>query len=594
MILNYIKKSTNYKTLKFTIQLLNRRQKIHGLKVLFLIIVSGFVEVASLALFVPVISLASSPNSITNNIYINFIYNLLGQLKYENFLFLAVCFLFIIFLFKNLLLIFATNYQAKYVFKIAYNISKKQFHRYMQGHYLFLTNKKNSNIVHNINYVPIRFAKGIILSFINLASELVVSVFIICCILIYTPITFIILIFTMLPILLIMYNALKRTIAKVGTKTDELIPLCYHNTEQTILGYLDLKLANKELSSINNFLIKYHNLTKLNVKAYFYNSFPNKIIETAALIGIVVLVIVALFITPNQNLTKQIGIFAIAAYRLIPTMSRTLIALNELKANYYTIKILTPLLTIQNMSVRTTIAENLKFKNSIELKNIEFSYNNYEQILKNINLIIHKGEKIGIIGASGSGKTTLMNVILQFIEQTKGEILVDGIALNKNNQNEWYNSIGYVKQSIMIFDASIRYNIALSNNLNNDAEVWEALKKASLFEFVSNLPDGLDTQLGEYGTRLSGGQRQRIGIARAFYRKPSILFLDEATSSLDSQTEKEITQTISDILHTDMTIIIIAHRTTTLSSCDRIIEINHGIVNKTMTYKELKNYYIET
>jgi ABC-type multidrug transport system fused ATPase/permease subunit len=219
----------------------------------------------------------------------------------------------------------------------------------------------------------------------------------------------------------------------------------------------------------------------------------------------------------------------------------------------------------------------LNFDDKITLNNVDFKYTNTRNlVLKNISLEIKKGETVGFIGPSGSGKSTLIDLILGLLEPEHGEILIDKIPLNSNIR-AWQDKIGYVPQSIYLTDDSLRSNIAfgVDPKLVNEEAVNRAVDAAQLSEFILNLDEGINTFVGERGVRLSGGQRQRIGIARALYHNPSVLILDEATSSLDNETEKGFMDAINN-LKRDKTIIIVAHRLSTVSNCDKIFKLKSG------------------
>jgi ABC-type multidrug transport system fused ATPase/permease subunit len=194
-----------------------------------------------------------------------------------------------------------------------------------------------------------------------------------------------------------------------------------------------------------------------------------------------------------------------------------------------------------------------------------------------MSLEIHKGERLGIRGASGAGKTTLFNLILGLYRPTSGEIFIDGESLDSRNIRKWQNTIGYVSQSVFIADMTLAENVAFGQAPEqiDYQRVERALELAELRSFVDTLPDGLQSRIGEQGSRLSGGQRQRIGIARALYKNCDILFFDEATSSLDNRTEENINSAIRRLSteNESLTIVVIAHRESSLEYCDRIITI---------------------
>tara|TARA_B110000238_G_C16074099_1_gene416256 strand:- start:585 stop:1382 length:798 start_codon:yes stop_codon:yes gene_type:complete len=219
--------------------------------------------------------------------------------------------------------------------------------------------------------------------------------------------------------------------------------------------------------------------------------------------------------------------------------------------------------------------QDLNFQKSIEFKNVNFSFTNEYEILKDVDLKIIKGQTVGIKGESGSGKSTLVDLLIGLHKPISGKILIDGFSGFQINQS-WRNKIGYVPQTIYLTDDSIKNNIALgiSENQINNSKIKELLTQVQLEKFINNLELGINTKVGERGVQLSGGQRQRIGIARALYHNPDILVLDEATSALDTETEKEVMKSIYN-LKGQKTIIIVAHRLSTLKSCDHVFEIKN-------------------
>ena len=221
----------------------------------------------------------------------------------------------------------------------------------------------------------------------------------------------------------------------------------------------------------------------------------------------------------------------------------------------------------------------MPFARDIQIKNLSFCFDDGEQnVIDNLTLAINKGERIGIRGRSGAGKTTLFNLMLGFYKPTEGSILIDNQALTPENRRQWLNIVGYVSQSVFLTDGTLLENIALGIAPEQiDRERLErAIDMADLREFIDSLPQGVDTPAGECGNRLSGGQRQRIGIARALYKEAEVLFFDEATSSLDNDTEQNINNAIEQLSknNKELTIIVIAHRESSLDYCDRVLTID--------------------
>ena len=221
--------------------------------------------------------------------------------------------------------------------------------------------------------------------------------------------------------------------------------------------------------------------------------------------------------------------------------------------------------------------ENFIFNKKIKFKNVSYSYDKQkENVLNDIDLTINKGGIYAFSGVSGSGKTTLINLLLGFLDPAKGQITIDEFELSKNI-DLWQNKIGYIPQNVYLLDESLRENIAFGINEKDydKTKLNDVIKKSKLDRFVSNLPNGIETNLGNMGNKISGGQKQRIGIARALYRDPEILIFDEATNSLDAEVEKEI---FEDVYKNkgSKTVIIISHQKFFFDKCDKVFELRNG------------------
>ena len=275
-----------------------------------------------------------------------------------------------------------------------------------------------------------------------------------------------------------------------------------------------------------------------------------------------------------------LGLFAAAAFRLLPSLSRIISALHAFRFCLPAIKILEKDINLQAQAgILQTVEQPGDFCEKIELNNVDYIYPSAStKTLMDISIAVKHNESVGFIGTSGAGKSTLVDVILGLLTPSSGKVMVDKKDIKKNIR-AWQNQIGYVPQSVYLTDSTLKKNVAFGiedEKIDEDA-VWRAIKSAQLEEFVTSQPEGLEVIVGERGVRLSGGQKQRIGIARALYHNPSLLVLDEATSSLDVKTEHGIMETINS-LHGEKTLIIIAHRLSTVEHCDRLYRLENGRV----------------
>lgn len=286
-----------------------------------------------------------------------------------------------------------------------------------------------------------------------------------------------------------------------------------------------------------------------------------------------------------------LGAIALGAQRMLPALQQCYATVASLRGAAASLSEVVKLLEQPipgNISDEPTVGK-LPFNEVIDIKSVTFSYFGHDRkVLKDINLKIYRGDRIGIIGTTGSGKSTLIDMVMGLLSPSEGEIEIDGYPLTTENLRLWQSQIAHVPQSIYLFDGTIEENIAFGvpANLIDRNRVREAAQRARIHDVIEELPDRYQTLVGERGVRLSGGQRQRIGIARALYKKATVMVLDEATSALDNATEAAVMDSMAEIGR-DLTILIIAHRLTTLSRCDRVIELDAGTISRIGPYESM-------
>jgi ABC-type multidrug transport system fused ATPase/permease subunit len=280
---------------------------------------------------------------------------------------------------------------------------------------------------------------------------------------------------------------------------------------------------------------------------------------------------------PLDALLPTLGLFAAAAFRIMPSANKIITAIQIVRNALPAVDELDQeLQTLVPTGAVSTLAP-MQFRSELTLNDVHYAYPGAAgPALCGVSLQIRAGTTIGIIGGSGAGKSTLVDVILGLLAPERGAIRVDGVDIAVNLRG-WQRQIGYVPQSIFLTDDSLRRNIAfgLADAEIDEAAVWRAAKLAQLDDFIGSLPQGLESQVGERGVRISGGQLQRVGIARALYHNPNMLVLDEATSSLDMATERDVMEAIR-VLHGEKTIIIVAHRLSTIEQCDQVFRLEAG------------------
>lgn len=425
---------------------------------------------------------------------------------------------------------------------------------------------------------------SLILAMLHLASEVVVS-FLIFLVLLWQDVImtlFIIAIFGIMTLFII--KVLKPKLNKIGAKNQEIQSRIAKWRIQATYGLKDVKVLNREEFFVRNYFETGKVGADVARNYAVLNNLPRLMIETVFIVSI--LSFIAVYINGGGDVASimtTIAAFGVAAIRVLPSVNRintyiTEIAYTEPSLNFVYENLQEGMKTDAMLAERraNSQVEKLKLENQIELSHISFHYPDSDKyIFKDAHMVVPKGKSVGIIGASGAGKSTIVDVLLGLLHAQEGEITCDGVNIFKNYES-WLAQVGYIPQSIYLIDESIRDNIAfgIDRDKISDERIWEVLEEAQLKEFVEELPEGLDTTIGDRGVRLSGGQRQRIGIARALYNDPEILVFDEATSALDNDTEAAVMEAVNSF-HGKKTMIIIAHRLNTIEKCDIIYKVEN-------------------
>jgi len=363
---------------------------------------------------------------------------------------------------------------------------------------------------------------------------------------------------------------------------------------EAVDGLKEIRILGKEKYFYNIMRNGAKNSANISAKSSIINTLPSYTTEFLMILFVVLIVMISTLLGQDPQLVIPIlSMFGVAAVRLIPSANFIMSGFSQINFTRDAIDILyDDLINLKPLALKESSesTQNLFNFNLFELKNIKFTYQYGEDpSIDNISLVVKEGEAIGFIGASGSGKTTLIDIILGLLKADKGEIILNGRALtSEEDLYNWRSQIAYLPQEIFLIDDTLEQNIALGVEKGeiNKKQIRNALKQAKLLDFIEQLPLGVKTIIGERGIRLSGGQRQRVALARAFYHQRNILVMDEATSALDNETEREIIDEIKR-LKGDMTMIIVAHRYSTIEHCDLIYKIDKGKIIEAGSFNDM-------
>lgn len=556
--------------------LLGKSERIKALGVALLLVVNSILELAGLSSIFPLFVLLLEDNVVEKYSWANWIYLNFNLASEHQLIIVIAVSIFLIFLIKNLMSLLISKIQSEFSYFLFKNLALRLHkHVYSLG-LLYFTSENSNYITRNIRVATAHFSKQMFLGMIGLFNELLVLSFILIGLLIYNFKILIILLITIVPIFLIFLRWIRRKSLELSSLTDITEPLIYKNISESVFGYIDVTVSGSYSLFKNKIKKNLADLAKIGVKTHIHGLYPTKLIETTIILALAIMLSLGVyFLESKAALVELLGLFVLAGYRIIPSINRISLALNDLNRNTWVFELLEPLAEKKEVEYEVNSIP-LIFENEIKLESIYFKYEReLPYVIEDFSLSIKKGEVIGIVGPSGSGKTTLMNILLGFLKPNQGNYFIDNVEICKSNLASFYKKVGYVQQQVFLIDATLAENIAFglhASEIDSD-KLKKVLIQSSLMEMTNNLTNGTKTMIGENGVKLSGGQRQRIGIARALYFGAEILFFDEATSSLDDETEHQITESINKLSDGKLTIIIIAHRKSTLENCDRIIQI---------------------
>lgn len=568
------------------LMLFNKREKKKLFVIFLMMIVAAIFETMSIGIIIPFVGILTNPGMIQEQSILSYVYDLFNFDSTTAFIVFAVGILILIFVLKNLYLLLFNFVQFRVILNQQVKLSSRLFKEYLTMPYTFHLQRNTAELLRNVNGEVSNVFQGIIISGFQLFTELLVTICIVSVLFITEPLATVVASILLGGSVFLFFKLFRKKINHLGEEQQLVNSEMIKWVNQGLGASKEVKVSGKEGFFINAYTKQ--STIKANNSRYMkmLEQAPRLFIETLLVATVLVtMLIIVLQGSGTAHLISSMALFAMAAFRLMPSITRIMALVTTIRYNQPALKVVYEDLfenrdestnPITNKSIVINQDKRI-FNESIKLTNVSFRYPNQEgYAIKDVSLTIPIGQSVAFIGESGAGKTSLVDIILGLLRPEKGELLVDEKRVH-DQINIWQQKIGYIPQSIFLSDDTIRSNVAFGteHNLIDDEEVWRSLDQAHLKEFVKSLPDQLDTTVGERGVRLSGGQRQRIGIARALYHNPEILFMDEATSALDNETEKEIMKAI-DGLKGEKTLIIIAHRLSTIENCNIIFKINKG------------------
>jgi ATP-binding cassette, subfamily B, bacterial PglK len=542
-------------------------------------------ETLGVALILPAISFILDTDIKTNSEYLNFILSYFKD-NYPKVYLIKITFIliFIIFLLKNLFLFLFMWWNKNFIQHIYLNTCSRLLKIEIQKSYLEHVESNSAIIVRNFNELKV-FLKFIENFVILLVEGIILTILVLLLLIVNHNVA--IIIFSVTIFLVGIFRVLsKKFIEKYGKERFYRSGQTTKKLIEILDNFKNIKVFNKEKFFFDEYNKNNFVYAEVNKKFNIIDGSPRYWLEFTGITSLCGMVLYLLYfgVGPNSIL-PILGMFSVAFYRIIPSVLRIVRALQTL--NYDTPVIDQLLLSLKQKSDEQFKKKyhKLSFLKNITLLDLSFTYSkNQKKIINDINLEIKKGDKIGIIGKSGIGKSTLVDLILGLLNPTKGNILVDGKDIRENLKG-WRDLIGYVPQKINVIDGSFKDNIIFGYNFLENSEIEIKLKKiikiTELEDFIKNSKNGIHTIIGDKGLDLSGGQLQRLAMARALFKNPEILILDESTNALDELTEKKIINNLIDNKNEQyQSIITISHNRELLKFCDKIYEIKNQMLHK--------------
>lgn len=548
--------------------------------------VSGaLLEMMGIGLVIPVITVLTQPDVLLRNSIAAGLYQYAGHPSQQTLVVAIMLLLLSAYLLKNLFLAFLAWKQSKFIFSLQHTLSTKLFATYLRQPYSFHLQRNSAHLVRNLQGEMAMFINAALTPSIFVLAELLVVVGLFVMLMLIEPVGT-----TAIFGILFVAGWLYQHVTKIRVSDWGKQRLIHEGVRIKQLhhglgGVKDVKLLGREADFLNQYNIHTKLSMKMNQRQAVMQQLPRLWLELLAISALSVLLI-SMSLQGKTMLAglPTLALFTAVSFRLMPSANRIISAMQQLRFGLPVVELLHKELNLQN-EILDEKTRPVPFKYSLVLQNVSYSYpSSNKTAIQDISLTISQGAMVGFIGESGSGKSTLIDIMLGLLKPTTGTILVDGVNIQENLRS-WQSQIGYVPQSIYLTDDTLRRNVAfgLAEKDINDEAVNSALKAAQLETFIQSLPDGINTIVGERGVKLSGGQRQRVGIARALYHDPTVLVLDEATSALDNETEAEVMVAVNALVNRK-TILIVAHRLSTLSSCNYIYRIT------SKTFEIIKNF----
>lgn len=477
---------------------------------------------------------------------------------------------------KNLAVVLLTRFRSRYVFSLYATLSDKVLRSFMARGLLFVRKSDSVDLANKVNAVTMTFTSGVMMSLLNAVSSVLLLLIILVSLFIYEPLPTLAFLLVIGPFMFFYTYFIRSRMKRLGVEENEARRGQARSVFQLLKGYPEYFINGAVGFQMDTFHSNLSRIRDVRMKSESYSALSTGFMEMTVMLSIVILMLLSM--STSWGMSMTFGIFALSAMKILPSVRAVVGSSSAIQSAAYSVDVLKDMLDgpVPDLDYGRK-HDRIRFDRSFSLRSVSFGYGG-ELLFKDFSLEIRKGDYIGIKGHSGAGKTTLFNLLMGFYEPEKGGLYVDDVKITRENVGSWQSAIGYVPQDVFLVSGTFVENVAFGSDpaAADRQKLAHIFRKVGLWDWISSLPEGMDTRLAEAGNSVSGGQRQRIGIARALYKGASVLFFDEATSSVDVKAEAEINSFIAELSRVDssLTVVVIAHRQETLASCRTVIDLD--------------------
>ena len=492
---------------------------------------------------------------------------------------------------KSLLVIWLTRYRSRYVYSLYGTLADMLLRNFMKKGLLFIRQSNSVDLANKVNAVTMTFTSGVILSLLNILSSAILLIIILAALFMYEPLPTLALVLVIGPFMFFYSFFVRNKVKRLGETENRARRDQARTVFELFRGYPEYCINGAVEHQMGLFRGGIDKVSEVRIRTESYSAASSGFMEITVMLSVILLMLLSM--SSSWGMSMTFGIFALAAMKILPSVRSIVAGWQAVQSSLYSVDVLKEILSQENEDAlrampvssgrsgyRTGNAVHPPdFSRAISLRSVSFRYApEAPELFRNFSMEIGKGEYVGIKGHSGAGKTTLFHLLMGFYFPQSGALYVDDEKITPDNAGEWQSILGYVPQDVFLINGTFVENIALGQSPDraDRRKIEHILAKVGLLDWISSLPHGMDTRLAEAGNSVSGGQKQRIGIARALYKGASVLFFDEATSSVDVEAEGEINRFVAGLSREDdsLTVIVIAHRRETLASCSRIIDLD--------------------